>query len=45
VTVSQGAIKTFLAQKSIIEDENQPFLPDLPPNDFWLFPSIKFALK
>jgi hypothetical protein len=37
--------KQFLAQKSIAEIEDPPCSPDLAPNDFWLFPEIKSALK
>jgi hypothetical protein len=39
------SIKQFLAQKSIIEMEHPLCSADLVPNDFWLFPGIKFALK
>jgi hypothetical protein len=42
---TEGAVKQFLAQKSITEVENPPCSPDLVPNDFWLFPKIKYALK
>jgi hypothetical protein len=42
---SQGAVKQFLAQKSITEMEYPPYSPDLALNDFWLFPKIKSALK
>jgi hypothetical protein len=35
----------FLAQKSITEVEHPSFPSDLAPNDFWLFPEIKSALK
>jgi hypothetical protein len=38
-------VKQFLAQKSITEIKHLPFSPDLVPNDFWLFPKIKSALK
>jgi len=37
--------KRFWAQKLIAEMEHQPCSPDLAPNDFWLFPKIKSALK
>jgi hypothetical protein len=37
---SQGAVKQFLAQKSITEMEHPSYAPDLAPNDFWLFPKI-----
>jgi hypothetical protein len=36
---SQGAVKQFLAQKSITEMEHPPY-PHLSPKDFWLFPKI-----
>jgi histone-lysine N-methyltransferase SETMAR len=39
------SVKQFLAQKSITEVEHLSYSPDLAPNDFWLFPKIKPALK
>jgi hypothetical protein len=39
------SVKQFLAQKSITEMEHPSYSPDLVPNDFWLFPKIKSALK
>jgi hypothetical protein len=39
------SVKQFLAQKLITELEHPPYSPDLAPNDFWLFPEIKYALK
>jgi hypothetical protein len=39
------SVKQFLAQKSFIQMEYPNFSPDLDPNDFWLFPEIKSALK
>jgi histone-lysine N-methyltransferase SETMAR len=39
------SVKQFLAPKSITEMEHPPSSPDLAPNDFWLFPKIKSALK
>jgi hypothetical protein len=39
------SVKQFLAQKSITEMEHPPCSSDLAPNDFWLFPEIKTALK
>jgi hypothetical protein len=39
------SVKQFLAQKSIAEDEQLLCFPDLAPNDLWLFPKIKSALK
>jgi hypothetical protein len=35
----------FLAQKSITEMGHLSSSPYLAPNDFWLFPEIKYALK
>jgi len=39
------SVKQFVAQKFITEMEHLPSSPDLAPNDFWLFPKIKSALK
>jgi hypothetical protein len=39
------SVKQFLAQKSITETEHSSYSPDFSPNDFWLFPKIKSALK
>jgi hypothetical protein len=39
------SVKKFLAQKSTAEMKHSPYSPDLYPNDFWLFPKIKSALK
>jgi len=39
------SVKQFLDQKSITEMEHPPCSPDFAPNDFWLFPKIKSALK
>jgi hypothetical protein len=39
------SIKQFLAQKSIPEIEHPSCSPHLTPNDFWLFPKTKSALK
>jgi histone-lysine N-methyltransferase SETMAR len=39
------SVKQFSAQKSITEIEHPPCSPDLSPNDFWLFPKVKSALK
>jgi len=39
------SVEQFLTQKSIIEMKHPPYSPDLAPNDFWLFPEIKSALK
>jgi histone-lysine N-methyltransferase SETMAR len=35
----------FLAKKSITKSDHPPYLPDLAPCDFWLFPKLKTALK
>jgi hypothetical protein len=35
----------FMTQESITEMDHPPCSPDLVPNDFWLFPKIKSALK
>jgi histone-lysine N-methyltransferase SETMAR len=39
------SVKQFLAQKSNTEVQHPSCSPDLAPNDFWLFPKIKFAVK
>jgi len=39
------SVKQFPAQKSITEMKHTPSSSDLAPNDFWLFPKIKSALK
>jgi hypothetical protein len=39
------SVKQFLAHKSIIEMKHPPYSLDLAPNDFWLFPETKCALK
>jgi histone-lysine N-methyltransferase SETMAR len=39
------SVKQFLAQKSITEMKHPPYSPDLSPNNLWLFPKIKSALK
>jgi histone-lysine N-methyltransferase SETMAR len=39
------SVKQFLAQKSITEMEHPPHSPYLAPNDSWLFPKVRFALK
>jgi hypothetical protein len=39
------SIKQFLAQNFITEVEHTPYSPHLAPDDFWLFPEIKSALK
>jgi hypothetical protein len=38
-------VKQFLAQKLITEMETPTYSPSLAPNDSWLFPEIKSALK
>jgi hypothetical protein len=39
------SVKEFLAQKFIADMEHPTYSPDSDPNDFWLFPKIKSALK
>jgi hypothetical protein len=39
------SVKQFLARISITEMEHPPYSCHLAPNDFWLFPKIKTALK
>jgi hypothetical protein len=39
------AVREFLAKKSIMKLDHPPYLPDLTPCDFWLFPKLKTALK
>jgi hypothetical protein len=39
------SVKQFLAQKSITEMENPSYSSALAPNNVWLFPKIKSALK
>jgi hypothetical protein len=39
------SVKQFLAQKSFIDVEHPPHSHHLAPNDLWLFPKIKSALK
>jgi hypothetical protein len=43
--LTRRSLKQLLAQKSITEIEHPPHCPDLDPDDFWLFPKIKSALK
>jgi hypothetical protein len=38
-------VKQFLAQKSITGMKHPPYFPDFVPNDLWLFPEMRFALK
>jgi hypothetical protein len=38
-------VKQFLASKSICVIQLSPYLPDLAPADFILFPKVKLALK
>jgi hypothetical protein len=37
--------RTLQTAIAFTEMEHPPHSPDLSPNDFWLFPEIKFALK
>jgi hypothetical protein len=39
------AVHEFLAKKLIMKLDHPPYLPDLAPCDFWLFPKLKTALK
>jgi hypothetical protein len=39
------SVRQLLAQKFITEMERPPCSSDLSPNDFWLFPETKSALK
>jgi len=39
------SVKQFLANKNITVVEQPPYLPDLAPCDFFLFPKIKSVLK
>jgi hypothetical protein len=39
------AVREFLAKKSIMKLDHPPYLPDLAPCDFWLFPKLKTTLK
>jgi hypothetical protein len=34
----------FLARKGITVLDHPPYLPDLAPADFWLFPKVNFAM-
>jgi hypothetical protein len=43
--LTRHSVLQVLTQKSITEIEHPHFSPDVAPNDFWLFPEIKFALK
>jgi hypothetical protein len=38
-------VKQFLTDKCIQAFEQPPFLPDLAPCDYYLFPKLKSALK
>jgi hypothetical protein len=38
-------VQQFLAEKSIPVINHPPYSPDLAPNDFWLFPTLKTGLK
>jgi hypothetical protein len=38
-------LQQFIAKKLVTEMEHSICSPDLAPNNFWLFPNIKFALK
>jgi len=38
-------VQAVMTQKLITEVRHSSFSPDLAPNDVWLFPEIKYALK
>jgi hypothetical protein len=38
-------MKTFLAKHSVVEISHPPYFPDLAPEDHFLFPTVKTALK
>jgi len=38
-------VREFLAKNSITKMHHPPYLPDITPCDFWLFPKLKNALK
>jgi transposase len=38
-------VREFLAKKSITKMDQPPYSPDFAPCDFWLFPTLKNALK
>jgi hypothetical protein len=39
------SVKQFVAKKSITEMEHPDYSHDLAPNDFWLFPKTKSAVR
>jgi hypothetical protein len=39
------AVREFWPKESIMKLDHPPYLPDLAPFDFWLFPKLKTALK
>jgi hypothetical protein len=39
------AVKIFLAKHGVVEISHPPYSPDLAPVDFFLFPTVKTALK
>jgi len=45
VQLTRCTIKKFLIKKLITEMEHSLYSLDLAPNNFWLFPKIKSALK
>jgi len=38
-------VREFLAKNAITKMDHPPYLPDLAPCDFWLFPKLKNSLK
>jgi histone-lysine N-methyltransferase SETMAR len=39
------AVKIFLPKHGVVEIRHSPYSPDLAPADFFLFPTVKTALK
>ena len=38
-------VKKFLANRNVAVLHHPPYLPDLAPADYFLFPKLKFSLK
>jgi hypothetical protein len=38
-------VKTLLSKRGVLEISHPPYIPDLAPEDFFLFPTVKTALK
>jgi hypothetical protein len=45
ICFSTMTVQAVMTQKLITEVRHSSFSPDLAPNDVWLFPEIKYALK